>query len=189
MSDYEYEQPAKQDVYESRNVGYNNASVIELRLNTQPIIDQIEITLRGSITKPVQDDDGNIMFQEVKILNRPRCNVEGYQAIVNYVSVVVNSQTVQGNWKGDEMYTRYIVQVRLNLARIIMDNLHNWEIERKDYSLIVDSIMDLVEAFMTRPIDNRERDSYAATIRHSESNTMAAKSGGFLSSINPFKRG
>ena len=82
---------------ETHNIDYQSASVLQLRLDTNPIIRQLEVMLKGKITQAYQDENGNIIEEE-KVLSKPRCNEDGYQAIINFVSSILNGQALQSNY-------------------------------------------------------------------------------------------
>ena len=54
----------------------------------------------------------------------------------------------------------------------MMNNLYNWGIEEDNYGQICNTIMNLMQPFVSRLINNKERDSYAQSIRVAESNTL-----------------
>jgi hypothetical protein len=59
-----------------------------------------------------------------------------------------------------------------NLSCNIMINLDRWDIDENDYDHITDSIISSIQMFVSRLIDNKERDSYNATMRSVENNTV-----------------
>ena len=65
-----------------------------------------------------------------------------------------------------------------------MINLKNWEITSEDYDVICNFVMSIVIPFMTRGIDNKERDSYGQSLQ-SRDTTMsrADPKGGMISNF------
>jgi len=164
------------------NAGTSTA--LQLRLDATQIIENVELFLRGAKQVARQDESGKIITQTIPI-GKARANPAGIQAILNHVSGVVNSQVVQGNFRTDgtghsEQYEDYIVRLQINLAVNLMNNLTNWEIVEDDYDIIIDFIMDLVEPFMTRLIDNKERESYENQIPHRESHVIGQPNKGTI---------
>lgn len=166
------------------SLGYNNISALQIRLSTDPIIEKIEIFLRGEKIVATRDDNGNIVTQRVQF-GKPKCNEEGIQSILNLVTSTFNSQTVQGNFTTEDMYWNYVQPFEISLIKTIMLNLYTWEIKIKDYSIIVDTIMGFLIPFMSRLIKNGERDSYSNTMQIRETSMVRDNSGSRI----PFRRG
>ncbi len=152
--------------------GYSmSQGVLQLRLETQPIIDQIELFLKGEKLVIRENKEGEIQTQVLKIGER-KSNDIGIQSIVGYVANIINSQTVQGNFKS-EQYDKLIEEIHIELFKYILDNQYEWEMKTKEIAGILGSIIKLILAFLSRPINNKERDSYG-TIKYTESNTSNA---------------
>lgn len=166
------------------NKGFNTMNVLSIRLETSQLIENIEMFLRGSLIIIKQDEHGKITSQKVN-RGEPKANDKGIQSILNWIQLILNPQVVQGNFAVDgpshsTMYEEYIYHVRIDLTFMILINSYNWEISDEDIEMMVDSIMNAIEPFMTRLIDNKERESYSETIKHVESNnTKDSQSGGF----------
>jgi hypothetical protein len=52
-----------------------------------------------------------------------------------------------------------------------------WNIDYNDVEIIIDSIMNMVEPFLSRLIDNKERESYSNSARVIENNTIEKNKG------------
>jgi hypothetical protein len=167
------------------NADYVTSSALKIRLDTNPILSQIELFLRGSQYIVVQDQYGRIKQQNMKT-GQPKANQLGIQSILNYVTGVFNPQVVQGNFK-EEMYQNYIMELNIDLATMIVNNCYTWEVREDDIDVICDFIMSMLQPFISRLIDNKERESYEKSlITHETSRTEERNKGFFL---NPFKRG
>jgi len=141
------------------------------------VLKDIENFLRGSSIEYIQDKDGTINTIEVKT-GDPKTNRKGVQSILSFLRMIINTQTVQGNFIIDDgnesnMYYNYVSQARTDLTEAMSLNQHDWSISTNEAELIVDSIMNIVTPFMTRLIGNEERKSYSNTIRHEEKNTIS----------------
>lgn len=162
----------------SSNREFNNASALQIRLDTRPLIEDIELFLRGARIEFYQDEKTNQIRSRSASIGKPKANPLGVQSIICLITSLINSQNVQGNFSKDQ-YFDFIYWARLDFATAIMYNLDRYEIREEDYSLIVDQVMNMVEPFMSRLIENKERDSYSETIRHNEVNTLQNKSSSF----------
>jgi hypothetical protein len=162
----------------SYNGDYSNSSALQIRLETQRIIDQIEFFLRGLEPNVFFDDKTQSWQTKLKEAGMPKANKQGIQALLNFCRAIINPQTVQGNYT-DERYIDFIIEKRIDLARACFVNFYEWELLADDnIEEITNFIMSIIEPFMSRTIDNKERESYAATIRTSETNTIPKQNKG-----------
>ena len=171
----------------SNNKYFNSASALQIRLETTHLIENIELFLRGAKIVIQQDEKGRIQSRQVN-MGMAKANAKGIQSILNHVQLVLNPQVVQGNFYVDgsghsSMYEDYVYWARIELTKALVQNCYAWEVNEDDVDLIVDSIMAAVEPFMTRLIGNKERESYAETIRHNESNTLREGNKNFMDNL------
>ena len=150
--------------------GFASLSALEIRLDTDPLKSKIELFLRGEDNVVRETQEGKIKVERVKIGKRI-CNDEGVQQICKYVESVFNSQGVQGNYT-IEMYSNHIYQIRKRLAFNLVLNYPKWEMDYNTIEMVIDVIMNLAKTFLSRLIDNKERESYADTIKSIESSTI-----------------
>ena len=115
-------------------------------------------------------------------IGKPKANKEGVQAIITFIQSFVNSQSVQGNLDEERCYG-IIADARMDLTKMILISRKEWQIDAKEMDSIIQFVMNTVKTFLTRTIDNLERDSYTSTFKSSEVQTRKEK-GGF--SWNPF---
>ena len=167
----------------SNNNGFNNTNALQVRLDVTSVLKDIENFLRGSSIEYLQDKDGNITTTEIKT-GEPKCNKQGVQSILSFLRMIINTQTVQGNFVIDDgndsnMYFNYVANNRTDLTEAMLQNMNKWSIGTDEAELIVDSIMNIVIPFMTRLIGNKERESYSNTIRHEEKNTISKEDNKF----------
>lgn len=149
----------------------NDSSVLHIRLNSDYVLNNFKIFLTGKIQTAVYDKDGNPVIEEKQIA-KSKANDEGIQFLLSYAQTVINAQVVQGNFSY-EQYQNYIDEVHDGLIVNLMNNLYNWEVEEDNYEVIIDEFMNLVQPFISRLIGNKERESYAATIKTVESSNIA----------------
>jgi len=157
----------------SNNQGYNVGSALEVRLNTKPILEACEVFLSGRKMVVERDEKGNIKVGHLTV-GKPKMNEEGVQALLNRLSLIINPSVVQGNFDIN-MYQREIYQIRRSLAKNMMVNLYAWGINEGEYPEIIDALMTEVKTFLSRLLENKERESYDSTIKVLESNTLQQK--------------
>lgn len=159
---------------ESANMDFNNASVLQVRLDTDPIIRQLEVTLKGSILKVMQAEDGTIYDEEFKI-SEPMCNEIGYQAIINNVSAILNRQGLQSFLQDDQKYRDYVSRYYKRFITDLMRNRVRWGVEKQYFPVITHSVMNSIELILTQAIKGGTRQSISASTRVTESSSAGQK--------------
>lgn len=158
------------------SAAYMQSNVLELRLETQKIVEDIELYLRGAKIVIERDDRGRYSSKSVSLGTR-KANDLGIQGILTTVTAMMNAQVVQGNFMvasgKSEPYEAYIEEVNINLATNIVNNCCNWEVQDDDIDVIIDFIMSMLIPFMSRLINNEERRSYVGTIQHQQRSITA----------------
>ena len=190
MMNEQPQQPPNQETYNYGHLSRPNRdpSILQIRLNSDTIIEKIEIFLKGSKVMMVQDNEGNIS-QEVVTSGKPKMNDEGIRSILNWISGTVNSQVVQGNFPADkhgfsQAYNDYVKEYQINLTCYIVLNAPDWEMNDLEIDGIIDFIMLLIIPFTSRLISNKERDSYSDTIKSIENTSLQSRGSG----LNIFKK-
>lgn len=155
------------------NVGFNTANIIQVRLDCNPVYEQVERFLYGATPSMVRDEN-----------NKPRrvyldtgfkkCNDLGIQVILNKITSLLNSQTVQGNLK-ENRYELLVSEFRESFMDVVVMNCYEYEIKDEDLNFLIDYVMDCIEIFLTRTIGDGERNSYTQTLKSIESNTVRDK--------------
>jgi len=160
---------------------YQNVSdynIIRMRLDTQPLLDQIELFLRGS-KYTITELNGKMKSQQV-ILGVSKANSTGIQSILNWLSATINPHVVQGNFPVDKkgyswMYEQYIYEFQINLGNYLILNLYKFEMNEDEIEGTIDFIMNLTIPFISRLIGNQERKSYGKTMESKEVHAIGGK--------------
>lgn len=167
--------------YYSNNVGFQNATALQIRLDTTQVVRQIEMYLKGERNILTQAEDGSFRNETVW-KGKPIVSEEGLQGIMQFIETIFNPQVVQANFPdtkkidGYEQYANFLCRTRMDIADHLMKNLYNYGIDQKNYNGLISTLMRFIEAFMSRALFNKERESYAATIRTNENvQTMPTK--------------
>jgi hypothetical protein len=162
--------------------GGMNASALQLRFDASRIIENIEMYLRGEGLRVFENNDGQIIQQRYVISN-PKANPIGIHSLINRIQAVINSAVVMGNFLLDgkdgrksSMYDVYIYHAHLSITEMVVTNCYKWEINDDDINAIIDFMMDLIVPFMSRLIDNKEREGLAETVKHVETSNINQRS-------------
>ena len=160
--------------YMSTNQAFNSPNIIQFRLDTTEMIQNIQRFLSGEIYVPVPKPDGSTKWEK-QVVGENLANKKGVQHIINYLSGIINPSVVQGNYT-DDQYSDHVSRIHKSITRQLLVNYHDWGMQYQDLEMINDVIMNVVETFLSRLIDNKERESYATTMKTTESSRVQEKS-------------
>jgi hypothetical protein len=148
------------------NMNYVTESALNMRLGVDDHLFRFELFLRGKKITQVADENGVLKPIEVNA-GEPKLNEEGVQSILGFVSAIVSTPNVMGNID-DFRFGNFLYRTRIDISNTLLYNVVNWEVKENYMSYIVDMAMSTVELFVSRTIDNGERDSLSNTVRISE---------------------
>lgn len=177
----QYQQPESYSVAGEGRRNVIDPTFLQLRLDTERIIDKIESFLSAKRSKLRKDKNGEYIEEEVEY-GKALANKKGITGILNMIHMRINHHTVQGNFKEDH-YLDFIKRQREELTEACVINCYDWGIEDNKIALIVDTIMGFIEPFISRVINNKERDSYMQTFESKEVVDQRNKKG-----LNIFRR-
>lgn len=143
---------------------------IRLRLDPSDILRDFELFLRRAKIQTREDDRGNYIEEMVSI-GQPLANEEGIAGIMGYLRFEVSPHNVQGNLTWDR-YDKLIYEIHVDLAETLMAQLHKWDIRIEDYNFILDGIMHTLQTFLSRCVDNKERESYTESMKTEERSVL-----------------
>lgn len=143
---------------------------VKYRLDNTELLRDIEHYLRAARIVG-KEDPVKGYYEETVVVGRPLANEEGVQGIMGYLRIMISPHNVQGNLSWDR-YDQFIYEIHVDLATNMMSNRRNWGISIEDYSLIVDNIMQTLQLFISRVVENKERDSYGESVRSDERTVM-----------------
>lgn len=170
----------RSEVAQSNSMGFDGASALEIRLDTKPILRDIEFFLRGKEENFYQEETGRIVSKLVDV-GTPLLNAVGVQGVLNFCRNLINSQVVQGS-TDEKHYLMIVVEVRMEFARLLATNWDKWKYGKTDEEsidprIISNGLMKMIELFLSRTIGNKERESFNQTVKMMESNRI--ENGGF----------
>jgi len=159
------------------NRAMNQYNLLQVRLDTSDILNQIKMFLNAEIEIVEKDPTTGQYKRSIIPLGKPYANRKGISRLMNWMQMTINAQVVQGNFPMDikgssTKYDQFIYEFHTNLAHMLMLNLYNYGIDDEEYPMIIDSINNLVVPFMTRLIGNKERESYGETFKEISSTSI-----------------
>ena len=166
------------------NYGFNLASALQIRLDVQNVLREADMYLRG-ITHFVceYDDNGRVINEKPVFSGCPLVNDLGHQAIMTRIRLTINQAAVQGNFLDYDMYTFYLCKYRQDFACDLMINRIKYGLDLDNYNAVINTVMNLIYPYYSRLLFDRERGSYANTIKYQESTVTQPRTGGFMSKI------
>jgi hypothetical protein len=153
----------KQGITQQNMQFINNDSFMHLRINTETVLQRVETFLTGERVLWIEANTPTGVAQEKIVIGKPLANKQGINDIMNSLYLMINQHTVQGNLKED-MYWEAVAQCREEITLDFLENGNEWGVQDFKYRYIVDKIMFFLEQFLSRLINNKERDSYAASM-------------------------
>ena len=158
----------------------NNNSFMINRIDTSPLLDKIRKDISGKEIILVEDKSSPTGFiEKEKIVAKALANDEGVVRICNIAEETINTHTVQGNLKG-EHYWEFIARFREEFTDEVIINSYDWSISDKDIDGVINKVCRLVELFLTRPVDNKERESYQKEFQSREVIQQQMPRGGLM---------
>ena len=150
-------------------------NVMQIRLDTEQVLDRISKTLIGGYFYTYQDEKGSICKEFIKTGNSI-VNFIGHAELMNTLELHINTQVAQGNFptknKYSERFETMLYKFQEAFGSSLISNKHEWEYDAHNHQLFVASIRDAVEMFLSRCLDNLERTSYGETTKSVESTTI-----------------
>jgi hypothetical protein len=154
---------------------FDTSSVLHIRLDTSYVLERVDIYLTGKTRSIIFDEAGKAYVKE-EVITNPKANKKGIHAIKNFVENIINPSVVQGNFD-EHLFETHTDFIHDSLLTNLMVNLYEWEIDQHDYEQMVDNIMALIIPYLSRLKDNKERDSYAQSLKSEQtSNVIQSKS-------------
>lgn len=156
--------------YLSGNGFGGNENTLRLRIETDSLLDKVEEFLTGEQTVYAKGKEGGMVVQKIP-LGVPLCNSIGRQQIMQLCSQIINQHQVQGNLTKDEI-NQLMNDVKMDLAWEFFVNYKEWGVQARNRKHIVRTIEKTIRIFLSRCKDNKERESYAQTVRMHETSTL-----------------
>lgn len=145
---------------------YNTSDALRVRLDTT-ILSEIEAHLKGYVLTEQWDAETQRYVTVARRVAEPLANEVGQHRLLMWVRGKVNPATVQGNFNRSA-FQLHIADMMSNLNKAIHVNMQRWGIAETDIEYIVFTIMDLVEEFLSRTVDNQERKLFSTSTEHTK---------------------
>ena len=142
--------------------------VFALRNNPQPLIEEFYLYLTNQVknTNP-KTRDSKPFIQ----IGKPLLNKQGVRDLVNYMGKYVNGHTVQTNLSLARL-TVMMRHIADDLSMFMVNSIDDWEIEERYTRSIQNELIGQIDLFLSRGLDDKEREHYSQEQRHEYSHDM-----------------
>lgn len=149
---------SERSVYTSEE--FTKPTVLSMRLDTEREIKRFEAFLRGRevITIPDETDPSKFVDVERKI-GDPLCNTKGVQYLKGLLESLLNTTQVQGNYERED-YEVTMSDILQDVTTALTKNAPDWDITPNNIDTLYIKFKNQIRLFLTRPIGNKERESY-----------------------------
>lgn len=165
----------------------NNSPFMIMRIDTETLITNIQNFLASKRIDVYRDDKGE-WKEKSRQIGRPLANEEGIMRICNLIQMRINPHTAQGNFKEDH-YWDHIARARKEITETIVKKCYDFEIDDSNLNMVIDELCALIEVFLTRPISNKERESYGQIMQARETSVVQQPKSSWQSFSNGIGRG
>lgn len=156
-------------------------STLRYRIDNEDVYLEIKQRLLGFVVGQKYNEETD-EYEVTQIpIGSPKVNDAGYQAIMFQIQTLCNKGTVQGNLD-DNIYESTVADFHLSLSNSLFKNMEKYGIDEDDYEEIVQACTQFVRVFLTRPLYNKERESYGEGFRETHTVNSAQKTG-FLGTV------
>lgn len=174
MNEQGEQPPSNVSSTETRNEPMVSESFMRHRIDPDNTLKEIKRFLNGMVLVVDEDNEGRPVYNYQQKI-RPKANDEGINAIMHFMTSYINKDIVQANFMRTTDYLDFIGKARMDLIDLICPNMERWEIRDEDLQLIVTTCMSYIKGFLTRAINNKERESYQESVKETHSYDQGKK--------------
>lgn len=136
---------------------------IKLRLDTQQLHQMLLDMLEGYRTVVVPDEKTGSYVEVRDKFGDELMNKRGRQNLLSQSFAMVNSHTILGNTKREELY-KFMGAYERSLITQLTLNRQEWGVDLKERDHIVDTFVNMTFLVLSRTIDNGERNSLSQAL-------------------------
>lgn len=169
---------ATEHTVQNQSMAMIDSSYMQYRLDFQLLHQQVQYFLQGKMMVQEFDEKTNRTVTVLKKFGKELANDEGVQAILGYVTAIINNHTVTGNLERSDV-DRLLYSMQRHLAQELCLNFKSWGVDANIRKHIVKTIVNMSQLALSRTIDNKERESYGASLEKVSSYLDGKKKGLF----------
>lgn len=144
-----------------------DANYLIQKRNVDPIRKMLQESLSGVSYYEVKDEKTDKWQVVKREVGEKKLNDLGVQRVMMFFDMIINNQTVMGNIERGDL-GQILFDSRKNLLNTLWVNAHKYELNMDHYHEVIGDIMNCMRLFLTRAIDNKERESDSQSVKVSE---------------------
>lgn len=151
----------------------HSSDALQVRLNTDRLIEELENFLRGEREIIKTDENGQAFIVKVRF-GEPLANEVGIQNIIQFVKMTLNQHSFQGNIDRDEHYM-LMIDLKKRLSRELMIYGKDWGMKTTTKDTRFQCITVIETAVLTglsRARNNTTNQALMPMVKMIESNTL-----------------
>lgn len=155
-----------------------NDSTFRQRNDPSLILQRFKLSLlnayidESETTEPVTGTTKTI--KKVKPIpgTKPLMNKQGVEECVSYLERFVNSHSVQTYYVSKEDFNTDMLYISQDVTQHFILKRKEWGVDISQIDVLIGTLVNQIEIFLRRGIENKERDGYNVTTRESNSRSF-----------------
>jgi hypothetical protein len=164
------------------NAGFNSANALQIRLDMRDEVANFQKYLLGLETIVDINQDGDAVERVIQQGER-LVNDYGFQALMGWISFIMNKHTVMGNFLDENWYGDYMCDLHMDIWSDLVINRRKYGIDINMLQSIHNKFMMCSRLLLTRPIGDKERNGMNNTTKIVENTQTNNQSRGLFSSF------
>jgi hypothetical protein len=140
---------------------------LRFRFDPERILQRLDLSLSGEAIETVQSEDGSLYQRRVKKVPS-LVNDEGRHTILDMAAIYLSPQSLQADIGRREDFNAHLAMVREEMARMIMRNRQDWEINIRNYGIIMHKISEIVRVGCSHQIEHNTMKLLSQSSEHRE---------------------
>lgn len=129
-------------------------NIVQQFLDPKPVLDEIYQFLRCGEYQV--DENGVVVWKQH---GQPLINTNGIPVFMALIKSHINQSTVQANMK-EMQITCIMKELNIDVIELIASRWKEYEIQKQHFNVIVDIVDHHVETFLSRTLDDGERERF-----------------------------
>jgi len=159
-----------------------DASVVQYRLDTSDVKERLRRYLKGIKQKTFKDETGDIQTKWVVDEEDRKLNDRGIQEVMSKVNTFLDASFGQGN-TDEEDYYEILADLNNSVKDDLFVNQEPYGLADEDYTPICNKIRRMARLYLSRTINDLEREHMKNSMTVNENQTVDKGSQGFMSKL------
>lgn len=149
----------------SHNPQQMDSSTFKQRNDPKELLERIRLDIMNAYIEEVEETGPDGIKRRVRKFKKrkdtqPKANKQGVSDIMSYMERLINSHTVQSNIMGLSEYRNRMRHISSDIILHFTAHREEWAVSMNDLDELIGTIVNLVDLFLTRGLDDKERTHY-----------------------------